>query len=233
MVRMQLEQKGLEPEMFGDIMSSGGLTRLSLANKEHEGLMYHMGLEADRALFEGLSLSETKEASKADFVICSGFMAGKTPDIASHQSVLEQLSTSGAYMLCANPDKIVEIRGKKFLCAGTLAEHYENMGGVVTRFGKPEKVAYDYCFARLAEILDADISRERILCIGDNMETDILGAKNAGCDALLITSGVHKGHFEKEHGKIFYQRDQSGAENFYSKFGVNPDWVMKNLRWKN
>ena len=36
------------------------------------------------------------------------------------------------------------------------------------------------------------INKSNILCIGDSLETDILGANQFGLNSLLITNGIHK-----------------------------------------
>ena len=47
------------------------------------------------------------------------------------------MQARGLFMLCANPDVVVE-RGKELVyCAGALADLYQSMGGDVLYAGKP------------------------------------------------------------------------------------------------
>ena len=71
-------------------------------------------------------------------------------------------------MICSNPDKTV-IRGDRFMiCAGTLADYYEKIGGSVEYYGKPFKQIYDFCFKIMEK-------KKRVLVIGDSLENDISG----------------------------------------------------------
>lgn len=51
--------------------------------------------------------------------------------------------------------------------------------------GKPDEPLYLMCAERLG------VAPERVLAIGDRLETDIEGAHHAGMDSLLVLSGVH------------------------------------------
>ena len=74
-------------------------------------------------------------------------------------------------MVCANPDLVVMHGAKLALCAGALAQWYEEEGGNVRWHGKPYRSVYDTCLALLG-IAD----RSRILAVGDSLRTDIAGA---------------------------------------------------------
>ena len=53
------------------------------------------------------------------------------------------------------------------MCAGSVAMIFEKMGGKVIYFGKPFPEVYKQSI---------DNSNKKILCIGDNLNTDIKGA---------------------------------------------------------
>jgi hypothetical protein len=90
-------------------------------------------------------------------------------------------------MVCANPDLVVIHRGKAEICAGAIAQRYEQLAGPVQYFGKPHPPIYRDCFALLG-ISD----RRRILAVGDSLRTDIAGANAAGIDGLLVLGGIHQ-----------------------------------------
>jgi HAD superfamily hydrolase (TIGR01450 family) len=54
--------------------------------------------------------------------------------------------------------------------------------------GKPETAIYRLALARAG-----GIAPERVLCVGDTLHTDILGARAAGCRAMLVESGFTAG----------------------------------------
>ncbi|WP_292331977.1 HAD-IA family hydrolase [Mesorhizobium sp.] len=69
--------------------------------------------------------------------------------------------------------------------------------------GKPGRAIFEECIARAGT--------DRLLMVGDQVDTDIKGAKAAGLDALLITTGLNS------CGEL--RQDEYGA----------PDYVAKNL----
>ena len=80
-------------------------------------------------------------------------------------------------------------RRQRVYCAGALAKLYTEMGGQSLYFGKPHKPIYDLASERLKEI-NLEPSKEKILCVGDGILTDIKGAVNANLDSLFITGGL-------------------------------------------
>lgn len=73
--------------------------------------------------------------------------------------------------------------------------------------GKPDEPLYLMCAERLG------VAPDRVLAIGDRLETDIEGAHNAGMDSLLVLTGVHGVH------------DAVAAPP-----GARPTWVARDLR---
>src|SRR6056300_1679832 len=98
------------------------------------------------------------------------------------------------YLLCTglfekyDQDLIVDKGNKRELCAGSVAMVFEKMGGKVTYFGKPYPEVYNQSI---------DNKNKKVLCIGDNLNTDINGGNLLNYDSLLISNGVHKKEIEK------------------------------------
>ncbi len=69
--------------------------------------------------------------------------------------------------------------------------------------GKPEPVLYQQAMARLG------VHPEETLAIGDRLETDILGAINAGMRSLLVLSGIST---QEDVEKCDYQPDSIMAD---------------------
>ena len=57
--------------------------------------------------------------------------------------------------------------------------------------GKPHVPIYERTFATLERLAGRALARERILAIGDGIDTDLLGAHRAGLRSLFIASAVH------------------------------------------
>ena len=81
-----------------------------------------------------------------------------------------------------NPDLTVHRGKKQEYCAGSIAQIFESIGGSVVYFGKPYPLVYN---------LSADIKDKRVLCIGDNLNTDIKGANLQNFKSLFILNGIH------------------------------------------
>ena len=89
-------------------------------------------------------------------------------------------------MICANPDLEVIRGGRRIICAGALAQRYEELGGDVLYYGKPYPPIYDSCLH-----LIGDPDPARVLAIGDSLRTDIAGAAGMGMDSILVLGGIH------------------------------------------
>jgi ribonucleotide monophosphatase NagD (HAD superfamily) len=65
-----------------------------------------------------------------------------------------------------------------------LARRYPDRAIAFDRLGKPNRAMFDAATARLGS--------RRLLMIGDQLETDIAGARGAGLDAALLVTGVSR-----------------------------------------
>ena len=114
-------------------------------------------------------------------------------------------------MICTNPDLIVDKGNTREYCAGTVAKLFEQINGKVIYFGKPYPPVYN---------LSANLKNKKVLCIGDNLNTDIKGANIQNFDSLLITNGIHRKEIlETELNKVL------------KKYEVNTHYIQKNLKW--
>jgi len=91
-------------------------------------------------------------------------------------------------MICTNPDLIVDRGNKRELCAGSVAMVFEKMGGKVIYFGKPYPEVYKQSI---------NSKNKKVLCIGDNLNTDIKGANLLNYDSLLVIGGIHKNEIKE------------------------------------
>ena len=65
-----------------------------------------------------------------------------------------------------------------------------------------------------------DTNNKKILCIGDNLNTDIKGANLQNYDSLLISNGVHKKEIENE-----------GIEKVSKKYEAIVNFMQSELKW--
>ena len=185
----QLAAVGVDPESYDEGLTSGDVTRGLLEAWSGRSLL-HIGPERDKGLFEGLTARlATPDAAEA--IVCSGLWDDSSETPANYEALFEVLAARRLAMLCANPDLVVERGNKLVYCAGALAALYAQKGGEVIYAGKPHVPIYERTFATLERLAGRALARERILAIGDGIDTDLLGAHRAGLRSLFIASAVH------------------------------------------
>lgn len=215
-VRGQISNLGIGEGLYNSIVTSGDLAREFLG-KTKEKSFFHLGPERDQPTIEGLANPQTTDLRAADFIFCTGFFKDWGYNPKQYEAFLSAGIERHIPFICANPDLEVDIGETRMLCAGALAETYENLGGLVHWLGKPKAIAYQKCF----EILPKGVGPGDILAIGDNLETDILGASTQGIESLFITSGLHGNHGSTKEE----------LEPFMKTLNIWPDYFMTRLDW--
>jgi HAD superfamily hydrolase (TIGR01459 family) len=188
-VQSQIDGIGVPRDCYDVIVTSGDLTRDLIAPWQRRPLL-HVGPDRDKSLFDGLDIAAAP-AGTCEVVVCSGLYddTKETPD--DYTTLFTPLARRGVPMICANPDIKVE-RGKTLVwCAGGLAERYTALGGKVTYAGKPYVPIYERSLAEINRLKGRKVSKDRVLAIGDGINTDIKGADAAGLRALYIASAIH------------------------------------------
>jgi HAD superfamily hydrolase (TIGR01459 family) len=214
----RLSEMGVTPDLYDGIMTSGEATYMQLRDrylKEWGRNCYHLGPDRDVSLYEGLDINIVASPLEADFILNSGI--DDFSDTADkYRPVLEQAASKNLPMICANPDRVVHIGDHLAICAGTLADVYEQLDGQVTWFGKPHRLVYRLC-------LDA-MGTRRVLAVGDAMPTDIAGAAGAGIDSALVVSGIHR-------EDVGNGREQNRLQEFLKPYPYRPNYIFDRLHW--
>ena len=130
------------------------------------------------------------------------------------------------FMVCANPDIVVE-RGETLVyCAGALADAYAEMGGEVLYCGKPHAPIYEEALGQAARVRGGSPPPlDRVLAIGGSIRTDLKGAAMFGIDCLFVVSGIHAADVGEGTAEL------SGLSEMFSGAGVAPKAVMRRLQW--
>lgn len=181
---------GFDLAWFNGIVTSGGMVADIVGGRRDDasamlgGRVFWLGRDRFPDTLPSGSFSVVESVEEADWVLNAG-PDGPESRLEEYESLLSGAVQRSLPMVCANPDKSVIHGGARHLCAGAMAERYEEIGGKVRYFGKP----YPEIFARCLERLG--LSSRRVLVVGDNLETDILGANRTGIDSLLLGCGIH------------------------------------------
>jgi HAD superfamily hydrolase (TIGR01459 family) len=196
-VAAQIAGFGVPSDSYDGIVTSGDVTRALLESAGEGGGPYrkafHLGPERDLPIFEGLEV-ERVEPAEAEVVVCSGLYDDETETPADYAALFEQLMERRLPMICANPDVVVGRGDQLVYCAGALARAYEELGGEVAYAGKPYGPIYDLAL-ETAGRKRGGVRRERVLAIGDGLETDLAGAVGMGFAALFVAGGMHRKEF--------------------------------------
>jgi HAD superfamily hydrolase (TIGR01459 family) len=220
----QLEGFKVPRAAYDTIVSSGDVTRSAIAARPGQSL-FHLGPERDISIFTGLDMRFAPLES-ADYVVCSGLFDDETETPDDYRERLELMLKRRLFMLCANPDVVVERGHKLVYCAGAIADLYRNMGGEVLYAGKPYRPIYDMALAEAEAAAGRKIARARVLAIGDSVRTDFTGAHAAGFDFLFVTSGIHA---EEVGGRD--SPDTNALKDVFAAAGQMPKAVMRQLAW--
>ena len=150
----------------------------------------------------------------------SGTVIHKGDDEALYWEVMERsmmvASRRKLPMLVSNPDKVRPDAGSKTPMPGAIGDAYErfvwttncNPVGDMTeevarsyirRIGKPFGEVYDIALSSVSSSSSSSDDddedgrrRDRVIMIGDALETDVVGGDNAGIDVLwVVNDGIH------------------------------------------
>jgi HAD superfamily hydrolase (TIGR01459 family) len=147
-------------------------------------------------------------AAEADVVLCSGLHDDERETPADYAGLLAALAARSVPMICANPDIMVERGHKLIYCAGALAADYAARGGEVSYAGKPHLPVYERVLAEIARLRGRPAEKQRVLCIGDGIDTDLKGAAAAGLRSVFVASPIFapNGLSEATLGELFADR---------------------------
>lgn len=187
-VQRQLHGLGVPDDAYDDVVTSGDVTRMVIA--ERPGVrLYHLGPDRDLPFYEGLDAAFASE-EEAELISCTGLLDDTTHTPDDYRPQLEGFIARGLTMVCANPDLVVE-RGETLVpCAGALAQLYAELGGEAVLVGKPHAPIYEAAKRKVSEL-----GGSTPLAVGDGLPTDIRGAVNNDVPVLFITGGIHAADF--------------------------------------
>jgi|TARA_B110000971_G_C19960214_1_gene477616 HAD superfamily hydrolase (TIGR01459 family) len=207
-VKIFLKELKMEDQYLQNIMTSGEAAMLALEKESYGKFFYHLGPERDNSVFYKIKENKTS-LKKSNFILCTGLFDDKEKDLNYYKDLLKDHTSKK--LICTNPDLTVH-RGKvEEYCAGSIAKIFESLGGETIYFGKPYKEIYRMCFNE----------KEKVIAIGDNLNTDIKGANNMKIDSIFISNGVHRSEFKQENE----------LNELSKKYKVNFNYYQPELIW--
>lgn len=222
----QLDGVGVPRAAWTSFVTSGDATRALLAERA-PGPVWVLGPPRDAPLFEGLGLQFAQEIEDAAFIACTGPFNEETETPEDYVERLERASERRLDFICANPDRMVQKGDRLIYCAGALAELYEQLGGRSVMAGKPHAPIYRRALQELQTQLGRAPDPARVLCIGDGVGTDVLGAHSQGLDCLFLWDGVHAADLTEGAEAVSAER----AAAFLAEHEVEAKYAMPALVW--
>ncbi|HZZ24725.1 MAG TPA: TIGR01459 family HAD-type hydrolase [Roseiarcus sp.] len=213
----RLTTLSFEPELYDFLVTSGDVARILVRRGAFPALLapgarcFVISTGGDDEFASALGIVPTTHSGEAKLVIIAGSQADKV-SLDDYRAILAPAARRGTPCMCVNPDKLMLTAAGSAPGAGRIAEIYQELGGDVTWIGKPFSEIY-HSAANLSGVED----RRDILCVGDSLEHDIVGAHIFGAFAALVRTGLLTGVSDKE----------LSAE--IGRHGVAPDFVVENL----
>lgn len=227
-VQQRLEAMGCPETAYDGIMSSGDAARrMLMARAENGDVCHFVGAPKDVDLLNGIDI-DYAPAEEADFVLLAGMRDDLNETLEDYQPQIEAWGKHNLPVICANPDRIVQIGDRVMHCAGAMAERHEQNGGDVIWLGKPYQPIYETAAQRLKEL--TGLENPRTLAVGDGFKTDILGANKAGLDVIFVTGGLAEtlgALLDTPEKAQQVLRDEAGADGA----PIHATYFLKYLVW--
>ena len=208
-VKVFLNKMGISKKIQDRVYTSGEAALHYLKKNYLNESFFHIGPPRDFDLFLDFKKKKTNDIKESNYLLCTGLFEDYDKDLNYYKDLFHNLTSKK--MICTNPDLIVDKGDSRELCAGSVAMVFEKMGGEVIYFGKPYAEVYNQSI---------DVRDKKILCIGDNLNTDIKGANLQNYDSLLISGGIHKKEIQ-DHG----------AESVSKKYETIVNFIQSELEW--
>jgi HAD superfamily hydrolase (TIGR01459 family) len=222
-----LAKMGVKKNLYDFILTSGEAFYQDLElnqknNFQNFGKKYfYIGPQKDRNILENLDYKMVENPQIADFAITTGYDYDDSK-IDEKDRQLKESWQNNLTLICVNPDKIVVKKtGEEMLCAGQIADRYQKIGGEVVYYGKPHQKVYQ----KLMQNFDIS-DKNKILAIGDSLETDIKGAADFSVDSVLITSGILANKLGIKFGE---KCDENKLESICNQQKIYPNFVISKL----
>jgi HAD superfamily hydrolase (TIGR01459 family) len=220
-----LDRLKVSRDAYDAIATSGDVTR-GIVKARLAERVFHLGPERDLSIFAGLNV-QFAPPETAGYVVCSGLFDDTIETPESYRELLAALHARSLFMVCANPDIVVERGDALVYCAGALADAYAALGGKVLYCGKPHPPIYELALATATALRNGKTPcRQRVLAIGDSVRTDLKGAASFGLDCMFVTSGIHAEEYGSREAP-----DLAALNAMFVAGGVKPRGVMRELVW--
>jgi HAD superfamily hydrolase (TIGR01459 family) len=215
----RMKTLGFDRELYDFLVTSGDVARTLLKSGRvpvrltPETRCFMISTSGGDEFVRTLGIAPAAESGAADLVIIAGSRADRY-SLDDYRKLLAPAARRGAPCVCLNPDRLMLTAAGVAPGAGRIAEIYQELGGDVTWIGKPFADVYQAA-ARLSDVENPG----DVLCVGDSVEHDVVGAHAFGGLAALVRTGI-----------LADLSDNELAVEI-GRHGTVPDFVIENLTW--
>ena len=215
----RMKTLGFDRQLYDFLVTSGDVARTLLKSGRvpvrltPETRCFTISTSGSDEFVRALGVASAAESGAADLVVIAGSRADRF-SLDDYRKLLAPAARRGAPCVCVNPDRLMLTAAGVAPGAGRIAEIYQELGGDVTWIGKPFADVYQAA-ASLSDVEDPG----DVLCVGDSVEHDVVGAHAFGALAALVRTGILADLSDKE----------LAAE--IGRHGAVPDFVVENLAW--
>ncbi|KAF8818162.1 TIGR01459 family HAD-type hydrolase [Rickettsia endosymbiont of Cardiosporidium cionae] len=206
------------------VITSGEIARKKILDiKQSKNIknirIYHLGNNLHTDLLNNIDYTASNKLSDTDILLLT-LSKNSNDNLTEFDNLLKEAALMPNIVnICANPDIVSPHPDRINYCSGYFANILEQHGGKVIYTGKPKQDIY-------LEILNniQNIEPQKILMIGDTLETDILGAMGSKIDSAIVMTGniekIHKSY------KSFEEKLQA-INSHIDKIGIYPNFITK------
>ncbi|MFI3242347.1 MAG: TIGR01459 family HAD-type hydrolase [Alphaproteobacteria bacterium] len=217
-----LKQNGVNPKFFYSIVTAGEILHYQLKMKK--GLFASVGQKyyaffKDEGVFDGLDYTQVFDISKADFLYVGQKFSFDT-QLEHYKPDLSFAASLNIPLVCAGNNTSNFNGGVISVDSGAFAEQYATLGGAILTTGKPDVKILQYALDGIGS------DKDRIVFVGNNLQTDVKMANLFGIASVLISKGIHK-HFLGEG----YIPDVAKTRELANNFNVYPDYIISSFRF--
>jgi HAD superfamily hydrolase (TIGR01459 family) len=200
---------GLAATRYDDLISSADIIRewlegaYPIEDLRVPRSVFVLADEGDEQLLSGLNTTISVDIEKADAVILLSLPVADTPE--DHLPWMVTGADRGVPLICPSSDVLTVRPNGVYAGMNSVISRFLQLGGDVHNFGKPSHHVYDICRRRMRAVSPA-----KVLMVGDQIASDVIGAKAQGWTTALVQSGAG-------------QRALAGSK-------ILPDYVVESLR---
>lgn len=180
---------GLTRDQYGALISSADFIHDWLSgiylmdNLAAPRSVFVLADEGDEQLLDNLEVTIVERVEDAEAVLVLSLPV--TDTIRHHQEWMELAVRSGLPLVCPSNDLHTVRPDGVYAGMASIIGRYSTLGGTIHNTGKPEQHMFVRCVQEIGEV-----EPSRVLMVGDQIESDIVGARAQGWHTVLVASGA-------------------------------------------